>query len=48
MAADGPEALRIAETQDPFDLLLADVVMPDMHGDELARRLCADAFGKHE
>src|ERR1035437_9665409 len=39
MAADGPEALRIAETQDPFDLLLADVVMPDMHGDELARRL---------
>ncbi len=39
VAADGPEALRIAEAQDPFDLLLADVVMPDMHGDELARRL---------
>ena len=39
VAADGPEALRIAEAQPPFDLVLADVVMPDMHGDELARRL---------
>ena len=39
VAADGPEALRIAEGQDPFDLLLADVIMPDMRGDELARRL---------
>ena len=39
VAADGLEALKIAEAQDPFDLLLADVVMPDMHGDELARRL---------
>ena len=26
VAADGPEALRIAEKQGPFDLLLADVV----------------------
>ena len=32
VAADGPEALRIAEAQAPFDLLLADVVMPDMRG----------------
>ena len=39
VAADGPEALRIAEGQPPFDLLLADVVMPGMHGDELARQL---------
>ena len=39
VAADGPEALRIAEAQAPFDLLLADVFMPAMHGDELARRL---------
>ena len=39
VASGGPEALKIAETQAPFDLLLADVVMPDMHGDELARRL---------
>lgn len=39
VAACGPEALTIAELQAPFDLLLADVVMPGMHGDELARRL---------
>ena len=39
VAADGPEALRIAEAREPFDLLLADVIMPDMRGDELARRL---------
>src|SRR5471032_1727712 len=39
VAGDGPEALKIAETQAPFDLLLADVVMPGMHGNELARRM---------
>src|ERR1035437_1852222 len=39
VAADGPEALRIAKAQAPFHLLLTDVVMPDMHGNELARRL---------
>jgi two-component system cell cycle sensor histidine kinase/response regulator CckA len=38
-AADGPEALRIAERQGPFDLVLADVVMPGMTGDDMARRL---------
>lgn len=38
-AADGPEALRMAEAQGPFDLLLADVMMPEMRGDELAGRL---------
>lgn len=39
VAGGGPEALKMAELQAPFDLLLADVVMPDMYGDELARRL---------
>jgi CheY-like chemotaxis protein len=39
VAADGPEALRIAEQEEPFDLLVADLIMPGMHGDELARRM---------
>lgn len=39
VAADGPDALRIWNDQGPFDLLLADVVMPGMQGNELARRL---------
>lgn len=37
-AADGPRAIAIAET-DPFELLLTDVRMPDMTGDEVARRI---------
>ena len=39
VAADGLKALRIATDQGPFDLLLADVVMPSMPGNELARCL---------
>jgi two-component system cell cycle response regulator CpdR len=39
VAAAGAEALRIAKDQGPFDLLLVDYLMPDMLGDELARRL---------
>lgn len=38
-ATDGPEALEIAERLGSFDLLLTDVLMPQMSGDELARRL---------
>jgi two-component system, cell cycle sensor histidine kinase and response regulator CckA len=39
VAADGPEALGIAEQQASFDLFVIDVNMPGMRGDELARRL---------
>jgi CheY-like chemotaxis protein len=39
IAADGVEAVQVAETQGPFDLLVTDVSMPGMRGDELARRL---------
>ena len=38
-ASDGPEVLRIVEEQSPFDLFVVDVLMPQMQGDELARRL---------
>ena len=40
VAGDGHEALAIAPTLGSIDLLLTDVVMPEMNGDELARRLC--------
>jgi CheY-like chemotaxis protein len=39
VAADGIEALRVANSDGPFDLLLTDLSMPGMRGDELARRL---------
>jgi PAS domain S-box-containing protein len=40
LAVDGDEALRIAADQnDPIDLLVTDVVMPNIGGRELARRL---------
>ena len=38
-AADGPEAIEAASRVPPFDLLVTDVMMPKMTGDELARRL---------
>lgn len=38
-AADGPEAIEIAATLDRFDILVTDLMMPQMTGDELARRL---------
>ena len=38
-AADGPEALAVASTLETFDILVTDVMMPQMTGDELARRL---------
>jgi len=40
LAAGGPEALAaLAPDGEPVDLLLSDVVMPEMRGPELARRL---------
>jgi CheY-like chemotaxis protein len=37
-ASDGPEALAAAATFEPIDVLVTDVMMPQMAGDELARR----------
>ena len=41
-AESGSEALRLAAAHEgPIDLLITDVVMPDLRGPELARRLVA-------
>src|SRR4051794_20686398 len=40
VAANGSEALRLVDGQTaPFDLFVLDVMMPEMSGDELGRRL---------
>ena len=40
MAVDGTDAVETASKQEqPFDILVTDVMMPQMNGDELARRL---------
>ena len=38
-AADGAAAVEIAQSQPTFDVLVTDLMMPQMSGDELARRL---------
>ena len=38
-ASGGQEAIEIATKDGPFDLLLTDLLMPNMNGDELARHL---------
>src|SRR5476649_698125 len=38
-ASDGPEALDVAAKLESFDILVTDVLMPEMNGDELARRV---------
>jgi CheY-like chemotaxis protein len=42
LAVDGGDAVAVAKAQGPFDLLLTDVNMPNMMGDEVARRLRQD------
>lgn len=39
LASGAADALALPE-EPSFDLLVTDLVMPDMNGDELARRLC--------
>ena len=38
-AAGGVEAIEIAHNEEPFDVVVTDLMMPGMAGDELARRL---------
>jgi two-component system cell cycle sensor histidine kinase/response regulator CckA len=45
-AESGSEALRLAAAHHgPLDLLITDVVMPDLQGPDLARRLVAERPG---
>jgi two-component system, cell cycle sensor histidine kinase and response regulator CckA len=39
LASDGPEAIEAAKRMESLDILVTDVMMPQMTGDELARRL---------
>jgi len=39
LASDGPDAIEIAQKIRPLDILVTDLMMPLMSGDELARRL---------
>jgi two-component system cell cycle sensor histidine kinase/response regulator CckA len=39
LAGGGPEAIELTAKMPKLDILLTDVMMPEMQGDELARRL---------
>lgn len=39
VASNGPDAIDVASKIGQFDVLVTDVMMPQMNGDELARRL---------
>lgn len=39
IASDGPDAIEVASKMPALDLLITDVVMPQMTGNELARRV---------
>ena len=40
-ASDGPSAIALLQDDAPLDLLLADLEMPELLGDEMARRIRA-------
>ena len=42
IAADGVEALALTQKEEAFDVVVTDLMMPGMSGDELARRLRQD------
>jgi len=46
-AQDGRNALRIARSENPPDLILLDIVMPDLDGYEVCRRLKDDQKTRH-
>jgi CheY-like chemotaxis protein len=46
LAADGPEALKLAREQ-PFDLILLDILMPGMSGVQVLQQLKADPERRH-
>src|SRR5882762_8368053 len=37
IAADGPQALSVAQQRGPFDLYVIDLILPGTRGDEVAR-----------
>ena len=39
VAGDGPQAIEVAEQMTRLDILVTDLMMPEMLGDEVARRL---------
>jgi adenylate cyclase len=45
-ASSGPQALALIATEKP-DLLLVDIVMPEMNGYEVTKRVRADAASRH-
>ncbi len=47
LAHNGEKALAICKSEDPPDLILLDVMMPDLDGFEVARRLRADPNCEH-